>query len=65
MDIHIKQLRNAEIEVPLNEKEVTIKLTEQDGSYYGVPYNIKIPAKSYCFLEEAIVERWLENKKSI
>ncbi|MCK9519294.1 MAG: hypothetical protein M0R74_09790 [Dehalococcoidia bacterium] len=61
MIIHINQLRDADI---IEERdEVTIVLNEMDGNYYGSKTDIKIPAKSYEMLEEAIVERWLEKVK--
>jgi hypothetical protein len=63
LEIQIKQLRNVEVEKSRDEENVTITLTEMDGNYYGGKTDIKIPATSYCFLEEAIVEIWLEKKK--
>ena len=44
---------------------MTVKLTEIDGSWYGRQTEIKMPAKSFEMLEEAIVENWLEKKKSL
>lgn len=63
MDITIKQVRNVEIEALPNSKEVTVRLTEYNGSFYGSKTDIKIPASSYEKLETAIVEKWLEKKK--
>ena len=62
VDLTIKELRNVDIYESGN--EVTIQLNEKDGNFYGTLSEIKIPATSYCFLEEAIVERWLEKKKA-
>lgn len=60
MIIHINQLRDVDI---IEERDtVTIVLNEKDGNYYGGKTDIKMPAKSYSFLEEAIVEKWLEKK---
>lgn len=63
MIVHISQLKDVEIEESRDGKEIIIKLTEENGNYYGSKTNIKIPAKSYEMLEEAIVERWLEKVK--
>lgn len=61
MQINIKQLRDADI---IEEEDaVTIVLNEKDGSHYGSKTDIKIPAKSYIMLEEAVVEKWLEKVK--
>lgn len=63
MDINISDLRN--VEVDEDSREVVIKLNEVDGSIYGGKAEIKITAKSYGLLEEAIVENWLAKKKTI
>lgn len=65
MEITIGQLRNVKIKKSRDDKEVTLNLNEQDGNIYGTMSEIKIPAKSYELLEEAIVENWLENKKHL
>lgn len=61
MVIHIDLLRDVDIIEEHN--EVTIALNEKDGSYYGGKTDIKMPAKSYEMLEEAVVEKWLEKVK--
>jgi hypothetical protein len=61
--IQIRELKYADIVAPLDTEDVTIRVVEKDGSLYGAWSEIKIPAKSYELLEEAIVEKWLENKK--
>ena len=63
MIVHISQLKDVEIEESRDGKEIIIKLTEENGSYYGGKTEIKMPAKSYEMLEGAIVERWLDNVK--
>jgi len=64
LEILIGYLRNVEVEKSRDEENITIKLNEIDGNVYGSWANIKIPAKSYEMLEEAIVEKWLEKKKN-
>lgn len=61
MIIHVDRLRDADIIE--DQDEVTVVLTEPDGSFYGAKTEIKIPAKSYKMLEEAVVEKWLEKVK--
>ena len=61
MDLYVKQLRNVDIHEDGN--YIVIQLNEKDGNFYGTLSEIKIPATSYCFLEEAIVERWLDKQK--
>lgn len=65
MELKIGCLRNVKIRKSTDGESTTIKLTEMDGNYYGATSEIKIPAKSYEMLEEAIVENWLEKKKSL
>ena len=65
MDILIGYLKNVDIEESKDNENLTIGLTELNGSFYGTRTYIKIPAKSFNMLEEAIVERWLEKKKSL
>lgn len=61
MIIHVQQLRDAD--VIEEQEEITIVLTERNGSHYGGKTDIKMPAKSYEMLEKVIVERWLEKIK--
>lgn len=63
MNINIGDLRNVEVEEVKDSREVVIKLNEMDGNVYGTTSEIKITAKSYELLEEAIVEKWLAKKK--
>jgi len=63
MVIQLKQLKDAEIVEDTHTLDVVIRVIEMDGSFSGALSEIKIPAASYCFLEEAIVEKWLEKKK--
>jgi len=63
MIIELKQLKDVEILEHRDTEDRTIRVIEMDGSFQGALTEIKIPAASYCFLEEAIVDRWLENKK--
>jgi hypothetical protein len=63
MDILIGQLRGAEVRKSIDKEDVTISLNEVDGNFYGTRYEIKMPAKSYEMLSEAIIEDWLEKKK--
>jgi hypothetical protein len=63
--IQIRELKDAEVVDSLDSNDVIIKIDEKDGSFCGSRSEIKIPAKSYELLEQAIVERWLENKKSL
>lgn len=65
MDILIGYLKDVDIEESRDSENLTLKLTELDGSFHGARMVIKIPAKSFNMLEEAIVERWLEKKKSL
>jgi hypothetical protein len=65
MVIQIKDLKDTGIAEALDSNDVTIRIVEKDGSFNGSQTDIKIPAKSYEMLEHAIVERWLENKKSL
>ncbi|MDD5051039.1 MAG: hypothetical protein PHV93_04895 [Candidatus Pacebacteria bacterium] len=63
MVIQLRELKDAEVVVDWGTEDVTIKVTEKDGSFHGARSEIKIPAKSYEMLREAIVEEWLEDKK--
>jgi len=63
LDIIIGYLRDIEIREPKVDENYTIKLTELDGSHYGTRSEIKIPAKTYAALEQAIVEKWLEKEQ--
>ena len=63
MIIHINQLRDVDIIEERDTDEITIVLNEKDGNYYGSKTDIKMPAKSYKMLEEAVVEKWLEKVK--
>ena len=63
MEIRIDQLRG--VDIISDDKEVTVVFNEYDGSWYGGKTAIKIIAKSYEMLEQAVVEKWLENKKSL
>jgi hypothetical protein len=65
VDIIVGQLRNARVQKSKDEKEVTIALNEVDGNFYGTWNLIKMPAKSFEMLQEAVVEDWLEKKKSL
>lgn len=66
MDIIMKQLHDVDIiDDQLKVRgEVSIVFHEYDGSFCGGKTEIKMPAKSYEMLEETIVEKWLEKKKS-
>jgi hypothetical protein len=63
--IQINELKDITVVESLICKEVTIRIIEKDGSFHGARSEIKIPAKSYELLEQAVVEKWLENKKSL
>ena len=63
MVIQIRELKYVDVVDSLDSNDVIIKIDEKDGSFCGSRSEIKIPAKSYELLEEAIVEKWLENKK--
>jgi hypothetical protein len=63
--IHLKQLKDVEIIEHRDTEDKTIRIVEMDGSFNGALTEIKIPAASYCFLEEAIVDKWLESEKQL
>jgi len=64
LKIEVSDLRNAEVIESVDGNEVVLRLTEMDGNYYGSSTEIKLPAKSFKMLREAIVEGWLEEKKN-
>jgi hypothetical protein len=62
MILYAEQLRDVDI---IDEpKEVTVVLTECNGSYYGGKTEIKMPARDYEMLEEAVIEKWLAKKNA-
>jgi hypothetical protein len=65
LDVYIGFTKDVEIiESMVCDNLLTIVFTEKNGSFYGAKSAIKIPAKTYDMLEQAVVERWLEKKKS-
>ena len=65
MIIQFKQLKDVEITEDRGTEDKTIRIIEKNGSFYGALTEIKIPAESYELFEKAIMEIWLEKKKSI
>lgn len=63
MIMRAEQLRDVDI---IEERdEVTVVLTEYNGSYYGGKTEIKMPARDYEMFEEAVIEKWLAKKNTI
>jgi hypothetical protein len=65
VDIYIGYTKDVVIEESRDCENLTIGIIELNGSFHGARTDIKIPARSYEMLEQAVVERWLEKKKSL
>lgn len=64
MIIRINETNNVEVNDPQDGSDVTIMFQEKDGSYYGSKAEIKIPAKTYELLEDAIIGNRLEKSEN-
>jgi hypothetical protein len=65
MVVVVDGLRGAELKRDRESGDVNLTLFEADGNLYGTKVSeIKISARSYKMLRDAVVEDWLEEKRS-